>query len=110
MKEFIIKYWHELLGLALLLIVTLLTLFKPKVKVFDSIKMEILKILPGLINVVEHPGDGSTKLVQVIGAVNAYLSKLYPDFKVGSYDEFIILAIESILSTPQKKEVPDGKR
>lgn len=111
MIEFLQEYWHVLIRIVLLIIVTCVTLFKKKVKVVDTIKEQILAKLPDFVNMVEkNPHDPGTKLDICVSAVNFWLNSIIPDFKIGSYDDFIIKNIENILSTPQKKEVSNGKR
>lgn len=110
MIEFLSQYWHVLIRIALLIIVTLITLFKKKVKVYDAIPSVILEILPVLINQVEASSGltGEQKLNTCVNLVNLFLKANYPDVKEGTYDDFIVQSIEKILSTPKKKEVSNG--
>lgn len=103
MKEFIFTYWKELACGLGFLIVTLVTLIKPKVKTIDTIKEVILEVLPKFINSVERPGDGSTKLKEVVCLCLTYLGRLYPDMDFSKYISFIKESVENILKCPQRK-------
>lgn len=116
MKEFFLTYWKELacvLGFIIVTLVTVITnLTGKKVKVFDGIRTFIVSILPHFINLIESEGwnNSKDKLKHCLLAVNVAIKQQYPDFVIGSYDDFIVENIEQILSTPQKKEDSYGKR
>ena len=116
MKEFFFTYWKELacvLGFVIVTLVTVITGLKAKkVKVYDGIRTFIVSILPHFINLIESEGrkPSEEKLKNCLLAVNVAIRQEFPDFVIGSYDDFIVENIEKILSTPQKKEVSNGKR
>lgn len=107
MMDFIWAHKYELIEIALLVTVTLITIFKKKVKTYDGIKSVILSTLPHFITLIEQNRGkkGDEKLKACVLAINVYLKSQFPEFVIGSYDDFITENIEQILSTPQKKEV-----
>lgn len=101
--EFIKVNWTWMIEVLTLLIVTLVTIFKKKVKVISDIKGQILEVLPSFIASVEAPGNGPTKMKEVIDMTTAFLERIYPGIQVKSYISFIRKSVEAILSTPEKK-------
>lgn len=104
--DFIKENWRVIVELSTLTISVVFFLVKkrPCVNQIDSIKKDILEILPLMINSVETPGNGSEKLVQVVSMVRSYIGRRYhlTDLSQDMTD-FIISSLESILSTPKKK-------
>lgn len=101
--DFVKANWTWIIEVLTLLIVTLITIFKKKVSVIDTIKGTILEVLPQFIAAVERDGDGAAKKQEVLDCVKAYLIRIYPEIKVDQYVSFIKKSIEAILTTPQKK-------
>jgi len=102
MKEFIINYWQLLLVGLLAIVEILLLILKKPIKV-ETIKEEILRILPFYIALAEkvysQSGSGNEKIEFVLSSIKELL-KLD-----GSLDSFIREAIEAILCTPTKKGI-----
>lgn len=101
--EFVKANWTWIIEVLTLLIVTLITIFKKKVSVIDTVKGTILEVLPVFIAAVERDGDGPAKKEEVLKSVKTYLTRIYPEIKVDQYVSFIKKSIEAILATPQKK-------
>ena len=104
--EFIITYWREILTVFATIITVVLYLVKrrPKINLLDTIKEDVLELLPVLINKVECNGNGQRKKNAVIELVNKYLQKKY-QVQISPYlAGWLSDAIESILTTPTKKE------
>lgn len=104
--DFITQYWRELISLVILLISVLISLFRKRstLNVADEIKKDVLVILPEMIKAVECAGHGQDKLNAVVLEVKKYIKKKYSVKDVDVFIPFIISSIESILSTPTKKE------
>lgn len=105
--NFIVQYWKEILTVLGVIITIVLYLVKrrPKVNLLDTIKEDVLELLPVLINKVECDGNGQRKKNAVIDFVNKYLQKKY-QVQISPYlSEWLSDAIESILATPQKKGI-----
>lgn len=103
--EFLSFYWREIFDLAVLFISVVLCLIRkrPVVNEMDTIKNDILGVLPVLINSVEKPGEGAQKKSTVMNLVAAYVKKKYKIDLDGSLISYIDNVIENILSTPKKK-------
>ena len=82
---------------------------KPSQDLIGTIKADILEFLPFVIEAVEYPGDGSIKKQKVISAcllrINKMLGRSLSDEEASYWSKFLSSAIESVLTTPQKKEV-----
>lgn len=114
----ILKEWspYILSGLIVVLDVLIL-LLKRRPKTIDDFMScldKVVSALPGLISKVERPGDGENKKALVVAyAFSLFKKSLGRDLSDGEYNlakKAISEQIESILSTPQKKEVPDGAK
>lgn len=107
MKDFLITYWREILSVVCLIAtVVLYVVRKRPVKVVDTIKEVICRVLPALINQVEAiPGlSGSDKLRMVLDALSKTLLDFgFGDDVVSQYLPFAKEQVEVILSTPTKK-------
>lgn len=103
--EFLTLYWREILDLAVLIISVVLCLIRKRkvINEIDTIKQDVLGVLPVLMNSVEKPGDGAQKKSTVMSLVAAYVKKKYKIELDGSLVSYIDNAIENILSTPTKK-------
>ena len=78
---------------------------KPIWNKIDSIYSAVMEKLPVFISIVEKDGHGQEKLLTVLQLVKTYL---HDEFKFDNFEEirsWCVSQIESILSTPQKKEV-----
>lgn len=99
MKEFLISNWQWIACLVVGTIELFFVIFKKSTKV-NTIREKILDLLPVCISLAEEfigAGNGSTKKSFALDLVKKLL-KLDD-----SNDAFISSAIESILSTPEKK-------
>lgn len=99
MKDFIFNYWQIIVFAAISILEIIILFCKKGIKV-DTIKEEILRLLPFGIAIAEQmfgSGNGSKKLDFVLDYIKSIL-KLD-----SSEDEFIIRSIEAILATPAKK-------
>lgn len=108
MKDFIIDNYQLLIYLVLFILELLLSIILMCKKKSDPAVQEILLELPRYIEVVEKQigaGCGDQKLNLVLHLVRGNYEKLTGCvFKPGStLEKFFVAAIESILSTPQKK-------
>lgn len=103
---FIRQYWRELLEvLALLLSIVICCVRKKPVKVVDTIKEVIIRVLPAFIIKAEASDKkGADKLYYVLDLVKGFLKEMsYGDDVVSQYLPFAQEQVELILSTPQKK-------
>lgn len=102
MKEFILDYWQLLLVGLLAIVEICLLIFKKPIKI-ETIKEEILRVLPFYIAIAEkvftQSGSGNLKIEFVLSSIKELL-KLD-----GSLDSFIRESAEAILSTPAKKGI-----
>lgn len=109
MIDFLSQYWKQLLEVfALVLSVVFMLIRKKPVKVVDTLREVIVRVLPALINQAElQPGiKGEDKLAYVIAALTSILHDLnYGDEVIDQYLPFAKEQVELILSTPQKKGV-----
>lgn len=110
MINFIIENYKFILAAANLVftaILILLTIFKKKVNVIDTIKQYILEELPILIATAEETyEEGSKKKDFVLGMMIRFIKQKFDIVDGSIYTKFIEDNIERILCTPQKK----GKR
>ena len=103
--DFIAENWKILLAIGLAIANLLVCIFRKKVKVVDSIREFILDHLPMFISSAEKLfSKGSDKKRFVLDSINQLLKI---NFSVGieDYIDFVDLAIEKILSTPEKKGI-----
>lgn len=109
MKEFFLENWKFLLEVLLLVVSTLIIIFKKRSKVILD-RDDVLIDLPSIINEAEEKfgaGNGEEKLQFVVRKWTDYICssrgctvKEIPD----SLFNFVISTIEEILSTPTKKK------
>ena len=81
MKQFILENWRLIVEVVLLVGSTVLFILRKKpVKVIDTLKETIVRLLPGLINLaetkVEYSGNGSAKLMFVLEQLQKVLREL----------------------------------
>lgn len=107
MIDFLREYWRELLsGAALIVTIVLYIVRKKPVKVVDTLKEIIVRVLPALINLAEMQSGltGEDKLNFVLNELTkALLEDGYGDEVIQSYLPFAKEQVELILSTPTKK-------
>lgn len=110
--QFIENHWQLLCELLISLVTLIILCAKKQVKVTDSNFASLLLKLPSFIKEAEdsHPeaSSGKAKLVYVFQLAVKYLCEItnYDQNKViATYGAAIYDAVESILSTPTKKEV-----
>lgn len=107
MIEILKENWKLILEVVVLLASIIFFIVKKKpVKVIDSLKTAIMRILPILINEAEEKfgaGNGAEKNKFVLQSVIDDLKVTQPGVDVNFYLPFIRKFIEDILSTPQKK-------
>lgn len=114
--DFIVKYWKYILfacfGL-IEIILLIVSLCKKKVVLKTDLFARMFSALPGWIIEAEKTGEvGTDKLVQVLRKCLDFLhdeTGLSVNSLYRLYGLQIMLQIEDILSTPQKKEVNDEK-
>lgn len=100
---FIQNNWQNILTLVLTFATLLLTIFKKRIKVVESIKQFILERLPLFIDTAEKLfEDGEKKKAFVISQIVQLVEKTF-GCDIDEYVDFISDSIESILATPQKK-------
>lgn len=106
--EFLITYWREILQVIILLASFVIWICRKKpVKVVDTLKETILRLLPGCINAAEMQSGltGKDKLNFCISLVQGSLKEMgIGDDIISTYLPFICNQVEVILSTPQKKK------
>lgn len=101
----LLENWKILLALILALANLFVCIFRKKVKVVDSIREFILDHLPMFISSAEKLfSNGSDKRQFVLDSVDQLL-KINFSVGIDDYIEFVELAIEKILSTPEKKGI-----
>lgn len=107
MKDFLIQNWKLILECAVLLVSVVMFLIRKKpVKVVDTLKEVIVRILPALIVLAENQEGlkGADKLHFVLDELKKVLTGLgYGDEILSQYLPFAAEQVEVILSTPQKK-------
>lgn len=110
MKEFLGSYWYYLVALVISASTFIVSLLKKsKIKMVDTPFMKLVLKLPEIISKAEKVSSvGHEKKSFVLGVAYAFLSDLtgksIEDISF-IYKDRISTAIESILETPQKKEV-----
>ena len=111
MKDFICSHWKELLeAFILVLSIILLVVKKKPVKVVDTLKEIICRLLPACLNQAENTElKGDAKRVFALELLKGAAKEMGYDLDPG-YLEFATQQIEVILSTPQKKGVKNGKK
>lgn len=107
MIDFLKMYWREILSVVFFLLSLILYIVRKKpVKVVDTLKEIICRILPALINQAEmiEGLSGADKLKLVLDAVvNVLKDDGFGDDVIKSYLPFAKEQVEIILSTPTKK-------
>lgn len=109
MIEFVKTYYREIIDF--ILVITSLVLFivrKRPVKVIDTLKEVILRLLPYCINTAEGK-HGDDKKTFALDLLNQLLLEMGYDF-LPEYKKFASEQLEVILSTPQKKGIIYGKK
>lgn len=105
--KFCTENWQFLVAVGIAIINLLILIFKKKVKANDIVG-SLLSVMPTFINDAESLGlSGNDKLQKVIMNSLEYLQKLTGDdlpTLANTYGLIIQNSVESILSTPQKKE------
>lgn len=108
----ILKDYYYLIGLIIgLFNLSLCIIFLILGRKKESVLAFIDKVLPGFINQAEKnigSGNGEAKFKYVLGLVATALDSVYKIKDFGVYENYIKSGIETILSTPQKKEVLNG--
>lgn len=101
------NYWREILEvIAVLISIVICCIRKKPVKVIDSLKGVILRILPAVIIVAEQSGKkGADKLELALTLVKDFLKNEMDcgDDVISAHLPFIKEQVEAILETPQKK-------
>lgn len=109
MKQFLIDNWQIFVEVFLLVSSTVLFIVRKKpVKVVDTLKETIVRLLPALINTAERMEGlkGEAKLKAVIDELVLILKELgYGDDIIVQYLAFAKEQVEVILTTPQKKGI-----
>lgn len=109
--EFIKEYWFQIAYGCFTALMIVLIIIKRKPKSIDDFKLalfEALSFVPELVISRERSGEGSSKKSEVLLSIRRYISsKLGRDLSVS--EEAMInaqaaLKIETVLSTPKKKE------
>ena len=107
MINFLRENWRWILEIGLVICSAVLFILRKKpVKVVDTLKEVIIRVLPALINLAEHQLDltGCEKMDFVLSKLKQYLIGLgYGDELISRYLSFAEEQAELILSTPQKK-------
>lgn len=106
--DFIKNYWFLILpSVEIFCTVLILLIRKKPVKVVDTLKEVIVRVLPSLICAAEKTGlKGSDKLNFLLQELAKVLKELnYGDDVIAQYLPFAIEQVELILSTPQKKGI-----
>ena len=106
MKQFILENWRLLLEACCVVASLVFCLIRKKpVKVVDTLREIILRLLPGLVNSAEMTDlKGEAKLQYVLNELVKILRELgYSDEVIAPYLRYAQDQVEVILSTPQKK-------
>lgn len=107
--KFVVNHWELVSSFVILVITGVIQLLKKKpVTVVDSLKTVLLKIIPIAINAAELSSGkkGDEKLDYCIDVIyNAVKNEITLSEFNKNYRGFVVNQIESILATPQKKEV-----
>lgn len=111
MKEFFINYWREIIWI-LSAVISLVCLFirKKPVKVVDTVREVIIRLLPYCISQAEKliNATGADKKEYALSLLWKLLSEIVSvssEDLSSMYSEFASDEVEVILSTPQKKGV-----
>lgn len=107
MKEFLLRYWVEMVFLAVSLIEVIFFFAKkkPSMNFSDRLNAVIDEVLPGFIILAESTGlSGTEKLSFVLSSCLKRLHKSYAVVDDNYWTKVIIQKVEAILSCPQKKE------
>ena len=107
-----LEHWRDLLSILVAVVCLLISIIRKRPKyalnILDVVKEDLLEVLPGLINVVECPGDGANKLKKVVQMALSYcswcLNRTLKDDEISYLTKFITESVEKILSTPTKGE------
>ena len=103
--DFVKSYWRELLSVCSVFCSLLLFFFGRRYKTsIDEIKESVFEMLPTFICKVEESGHGCEKKSAVIELIKLYVKKTFHFELNDKLIKFFSVAIENILSTPQKKE------
>lgn len=106
--DFIKVYYREIIEvIAIIASVVICCIRKKPVKVVDTVKEIIVRVLPAFIVQAEASGKkGADKLELVLSLVKDFLKEMsYGDDVVSQYLDFTKEQVELILATPQKKGV-----
>ena len=110
--EFMREYWFQLATGVFAVVEIILIIVKRKPKSIDDFKLvleEVLAAVPELVISRERPGEGSTKKLEVITScialVSNKLGRKLTDSEKGIITSQVASKIETVLSTPTKKEI-----
>ena len=110
MKEWIVQNWK--LVIEIILVITSLVLCcvrKKPVKVVDTLREVVIRLLPAAINKAEETSlKGDAKAKFALACVEATLKELGYEM-TDELNDYARLYLEAILSTPQKKGECDEK-
>ena len=104
--DFLTNYWRIIIEVCICIASFVFCLLRKKpVKVVDTLKETIVRVLPSLICLAEQTDlKGSDKLAFVLSRLSEVLVELgYGDDVLKQYLPFASEQVELILSTPQKK-------
>lgn len=104
--DFIIQNWRLIVEIVFVLVALVLFICKKKpVKVLDTVKECISRLLPYVIKEAEKTDlKGEDKMVFALQTLYALLKDFGYEEVYNNYRDFAREQIELILSTPQKKE------
>ena len=109
--EFLKEYWFQLATGLFFIVEVVLLVIKRKPKSIDDFKLvleEVLAVVPELVISRERPGEGSTKKLEVITScislISSKLGRKLTDSEKGLITAQVAAKIETVLSTPTKKE------
>lgn len=108
MKEFIFTYWRELLlvVIAFVELVIFIVRKRPAMNRDDHIKALIAEFAPKFINLAEITfSSGQDKKMFVASEILKKIKHYYVSIDDSYWTSVIMDYIESVLTTPQKKEV-----
>lgn len=110
--DFIIQNWRLLLEVFCAIIALVLFICRKKpVKVLDTVKECISRLLPYVIKEAEKTDlKGEDKMVFALQTLYALLKDFGYEEVYNNYRDFAREQIELILSTPQKKEVSKSEK
>lgn len=110
--EFLKEYWFQLATGIFAVVEVILLIIKRRPKSLDDFKLALLDALaavPDYVCQVEVPGNGAEKRAKVLKACVALISKKLgrslTDSEVALVSQSIIEQVETVLSTPTKKEI-----